>query len=248
MSGSTTATLGDVVGVDADELADLLGVGDHVVDRDLGRGAGGGGHGDGEARRGSWWVRRPRGSARRRTRGSSMMMPMALAVSMEEPPPMVDDAVGLGRLVRLDAVLDVLDGGVGLDLGVELTRRYPAASSSSVTLAVTPNLTRSGSEQTKAFLKPRRVHLARDLLDGALAVIADGVEDKTISHANSSVARKIGRPAVGPRKTVYPAQNVYITFIPLKGKSCPLGRDHKRRPPERCAGGRRVTIRESECA
>ena len=38
---------------------------------------------------------------------------------MEEPPPMAMMHVGAGSLEGLDAVLDVLDGGVGLDVAVE---------------------------------------------------------------------------------------------------------------------------------
>ena len=48
MSGIDDGDLGDVVGVNADELALLLHVGDDVVDGDLSGGAGGGRDGDGE--------------------------------------------------------------------------------------------------------------------------------------------------------------------------------------------------------
>ena len=86
--GVDNGDLGDVVGVHADELALLLDIGDDVVDRDLGSGAGGGGHRNGEhgVLLGGGNASRLRTSA---NSGLLMMMPMALAVSMEEPPPMV---------------------------------------------------------------------------------------------------------------------------------------------------------------
>lgn len=61
------------------------------------------------------------------------------------------DSVSFGGLEGLDAVLDVLDGGVGLNLGVEAPSDAGGVELVGH-LAVTPNLTRSGSEQTKIFL------------------------------------------------------------------------------------------------
>ena len=86
--GVNDCDLGDVVGVNADELALLLDIGDNIVDGDLGSGTGGGGHGDGKDRvlLGGGYALELRTSA---NSGLLMMMPMAFAVSMEEPPPMV---------------------------------------------------------------------------------------------------------------------------------------------------------------
>ena len=88
MIGVHHGDLRDVVGVHADELALLLHIGDDVVDGDLSSRTGSGGHRDGE--HGVLLVGAT--PSRERTSANSgllMMMPMALAVSMEEPPPMV---------------------------------------------------------------------------------------------------------------------------------------------------------------
>lgn len=102
--------------VDAHELAHALGIGDHVVDRDLGCGAGGDGNGD-DRRTG---VLRGRGALERAhilelgvrdddTDGLGGIHGGAAADG--------DDAVRSARLESLDTMLHVLDGGIRLDIG-----------------------------------------------------------------------------------------------------------------------------------
>ena len=86
--GVDDGDLRGVVGVDAHELADLLGVGDDVVDGYLGSGTGGRRHGDGEHS-----VVLSRSNALEAADIGELGVvdddADTLAVSMEEPPPMV---------------------------------------------------------------------------------------------------------------------------------------------------------------
>ena len=182
--GVDDGDLGDVVGVNADELADLVRVGDYVVDGDLSGGAGRGRDGDGE-------------------RGVLLGGSDALEAGHVGKLGVLDDDadalagvhggaaadgnhhVSAGGLVGLDAILDVLDGGVGLDLrvegpgdagGVELVGDLGGHA----------KLDEVGVGADEGLLVAAAGNLARDLLDGTLAVIADGVEYEAVDcHANS---------------------------------------------------------------
>ena len=178
--GVDDGDLGGVVGVDAHELADLLGVGDDVVDGHLGSGTGGRRHGDGE-------------------HGVVLGGSNALEATDIGELGVVDnnadglggvhggaatdghDSVSLGGLEGLDAVLDVLDGGVGLDLGVEAP--CDAGGVELVGhLSGNAKLDQIGVGADEDLLVAATLELAGDLLDGAGTMIRDGVENETISH------------------------------------------------------------------
>ena len=172
--------LGGVVGVDAHELADLLGVGDDVVDGHLSGGTGGRRHSDGE-------------------HGVVLSGSNALeAADISELGVVDDDADGLGSihggaatdghdsvslggLEGLDAVLDVLDRGVGLNLGVEAP-----SDASGVELVGhlggNAKLDQIGVGADEDLLVAATLELAGDLLDGTGTMIRNGVENETISH------------------------------------------------------------------
>ena len=108
--------LGDVVGVHTDELALFLHIGDDVVDGDLSGSAGGGGDGDGKdsvtLRGGDPFQGADVGEFRvvdDDADGFGGIHDGTAAYG--------DDAVRLGVLEGFDAVLDVFNGGVGLDVG-----------------------------------------------------------------------------------------------------------------------------------
>ena len=91
------------------------------------------------------------------------------------------DSVSLGGLEGLDAVLDVLDSGVGLDLGVETPS--DAGSVELVGhLSGNAKLDQIGVGADEDLLVAATLELAGDLLDGAGTMIRDGVENETISH------------------------------------------------------------------
>ena len=182
--GVDDGDLGGVVGVDAHELADLLGVGDDVVDGHLGSGAGGRRHGDGE-----------HGVV---PGGSDALE----ATDIGELGVVDDDADGLGGvhggaaadghdgvgpggLIGLDAVLDVLDGGVGLDLGVEAPSDAGGVELVGH-LSGNAELHQVGVGADEDLLVAAALELARDLLDSAGTVVRDGVENETVSHICAS--------------------------------------------------------------
>ena len=179
-AGVDDGDLGGVVGVDAHELADLLGVGDDVVDGHLGGGTGGRRHGDGE-------------------HGVVLGGSNALEATDIGKLGVVDDdadslgsvhrgaatdghdSVSLGGLEGLDAVLDVLDGGVGLDLGVE-TPSDAGGVELVGHLSGNAKLDQIGIGADEDLLVAATLELAGDLLDGAGTMVRNSVENETISH------------------------------------------------------------------
>ena len=175
--------VGDVVGVHADELALALHVGDDVVDGGLGGGAGGGGHGDGE-------------------HGAVLGGGHALQGADVGELGVVDDdadglagvhggaaadgdhVVGTRLLVGLHAGLDVLNGGVGLDVGVDLIGHTGLVQQVGDLLGDV-ELDQVGVGGDEGLLVALGGHQTGDLLDGALSVIRDSVEHKTIDHDNT---------------------------------------------------------------
>src|SRR5699024_6100697 len=116
--GVNNGHLGDVVGVHADEFAALLHVGDDVVDGDFGSGAGGGGHGDSEHS-----VLLGGGHALQAAHVGKFRVvdDDADGFGSVHGRAAADghDAVRFGILKGGHAVLDILDGGVGLSGAVE---------------------------------------------------------------------------------------------------------------------------------
>ena len=178
--GIDDSNLGGIVGVDAHELADLLGVGDDVVDGHLGSSTGGRRHGDSE-------------------HGMVLGGSNALEATDIGELGVVDnnadglggvhggaatdghDSVSLGGLEGLDAVLDVLDGGVGLDLGVEAPSDAGGVELVGH-LGGNAKLDQIGVGADEDLLVAATLELAGDLLDGAGTMIRNGVENETISH------------------------------------------------------------------
>lgn len=64
-----------------------------------------------------------------------------------------NEVVGTGILECLYTVLDILDGWIWFDIGINLIHKTILVQYICY-LFVTPNLIRSGSEQTKAFWNP----------------------------------------------------------------------------------------------
>ena len=91
------------------------------------------------------------------------------------------DSVSLGGLEGLDAVLDVLDGGVGLDLGVEAPSDAGGVELVGH-LGGNAKLDQIGVGADEDLLVAATLELTGDLLDGARAMIRNGVENETISH------------------------------------------------------------------
>ena len=85
--------------------------------------------------------------------GLVTMMPMALAVSIEEPPPMATMQSAFAALNALTPALTFSIVGLGL-MSEKISNLIPAFFSRSVTFAVVPIFTRTGSDATKTFLKP----------------------------------------------------------------------------------------------
>ena len=172
--------LGGVVGIDAHELADLLGVGDDVVDGHLSSGTGGRRHGDGE-----------HGVVLSRSNALEAADIGKLGVVDDDADGLSGvhggaatdghDSVSLGGLEGLDAVLDVLDGGVGLDLGVEAPSDAGGVELVGH-LSGNAKLDQIGVGADEDLLVAATLELAGDLLDGAGTMIRDGIENETISH------------------------------------------------------------------
>ncbi len=91
------------------------------------------------------------------------------------------DSVSLGGLKGLDAVLDVLDGGVGLNLGVEAPSNTGGVELVGY-LGGNAKLDQIGVGADEDLLVATTLELAGDLLDGARTMIRNGVENETISH------------------------------------------------------------------
>ena len=97
--------------------------------------------------------------------GLAMMIPTAFEVSIDEPPPMATMQSAPDALNASTPALTFSMVGFGW-MSLKTEYAMPSLSSRPVTLAVTPNFTRSGSEATKAFFSPRH------LISPGMAVIA----------------------------------------------------------------------------
>ena len=110
--------VGNIVRVHADELPLLLHISDHVVDRGLGAGAAGGGHGDGE----NSAVLRGRDTLEGADIGELRVVDHdadSLAGIHGGTAADGDHEIRAGFLIGPDAVLDVFNGGIGLDIGIQ---------------------------------------------------------------------------------------------------------------------------------
>ena len=175
--------LGDVVGVHADELALLLDIGDDVVDRDLGSGAGGGGH-----RNGEHGVLLGGGNALQAAdvRELGVVDDDADGLGGIHGGAAADgaDAVSLGSLKGGNAVLNVLDGGVGLDLAVNAVGKAGGVQQVGDLLG-DAELDQIGVRADESLLVAAGGQLGNDVLDCAVAVVGNSVQYNTTCHRNS---------------------------------------------------------------
>ena len=173
----------DVVGVHADELALLLHVGDDVVDGDLRGGAGGGGHGDGEH-----GVLLGGGHA---LQGAHVL---ELGVVDDDADGLRGvhgraaadgyDAVRAAFLEGRHAALHVFDGGVGLDVAVDLIGEAGLVQQVGDLLGHV-ELDQVGVGADEGLFIAAGGQLGHDVFDGAAAVIGNGVQNDTIGHGNA---------------------------------------------------------------
>ena len=167
-------------GIIADELALLLHVGDDIVDRGLRAGAAGGGDGNrengavlggGDALKGAHVI----------VLGVVDNDADALAGVHGGAAADGDHEVGAALAVGVHTVLDVLNGGVGLDIGVEL-------EGDAVLLEQIGDLLRDaeldqiGVRGDKGLLQALALDDARDLVNGAVAVVGNAIEYKAIDR------------------------------------------------------------------
>ena len=182
--GIDDGDLGNVVHVHADELALALDVGDDVVDRDLGGGAGGGGHGD----RKHGVVLRGRDAlegADVRELGVVDDDADSFRGIHDRAAAHGDDAVAVKGLERLDARLDILDRRVRLHVGEEGMGNALCVQNVGdlFDLAGLHDVAAGGDERA---LVAAIFQLIADLGDGAGAVIGDGVQYDAICHGDTS--------------------------------------------------------------
>ena len=182
--GVDNCDLRDVVGVNADELALLLHIGDDIVDGDLGSGAGGGGHGDGEDR-----VLLGGGNALQTAHIGELRVvdddADGLGGVHRGAAADGDDAVRVRSLEGRDAVLHVLDGGVGLDLAVDAigeTRRIQQVGD----LLGDAELDQIGVRADERLFVAAGGQFGNDVLDRAVTVIRNSVQNDTTCHKRFS--------------------------------------------------------------
>ena len=175
--------LGDVVGVNADELALLLDIGDNIVDGDLGSGAGCGGHGDGKDRMllgGGYALKTADiGELRVVDDDADGLCGIHRGAAADG-----DDAVSLGSLKGGNAVLNILDGGVGLDLAVNSVGKTGGIQQVGDLLG-DAELDQIGVRADKSLFVTAGGQLGNDILDRTVAVIRDRVQNNTTCHRNS---------------------------------------------------------------
>ena len=171
---------GHVVGVDADELAALLHVGDDVVDGDLGGGTGGGGYGD-DGRAGVLGGRGALEGTHVGELGVGDDDADGLGGVHRAAAAYGDDVVGAGGLVGLDTGLDVLYGRVGLDVGEYLVGQALGVEAVGH-VGDHAVLEDARAADDKRLLEAAGLDLARDFADSTRAVIGSLVEHDTVGH------------------------------------------------------------------
>ena len=171
--------VGDIVRVYADELSLLLDVGNDIVDGGFCTCAAGGGNCDGEDSPlggGSDTFQR----ADIRELGVVDDDADALAGVHGGAAADGDHHVSAGFLVGFHAVLDVLDGGVGLDVGIEGVGNA-VLFQKICDIGCNTELDKVGIGCNEGLLEASCLDETGDLLDGAVAVIGNAVKDKTIN-------------------------------------------------------------------
>ena len=105
------------------------------------------------------------------------------------------DGISLGSLEGLNAILHVLDRGVGLNLGVQApgnTRLVQKIGD----LGGDAKLHQVGVGAHKNLLETAALNLAGDLLNGASAMIRNGVKNDSVRHEASLMQPAGPSPAV----------------------------------------------------
>ena len=92
-----------------------------------------------------------------------------------------DDAVRLSGLERLHAILHVLNGGVGLDLAVHRVGKTGRVQQVGDLLG-DAELDKVGVRADKSLFVAAAGQFGNDVLDGAMAMIGNGVEYDAVSH------------------------------------------------------------------
>ena len=172
--------LGDIVGVHADELALLLHIGDDVIDGDLCGGAGGGGHGNGK----DGVLFGGRDAFQAADIGKFRIVDDdADGFGGIHGGAAADghDAVGTGGLEGFHAILNVLDGGVGLDFGVDRIGKAGLVHQVG-DLGSDAKLDQVGVRADKSLLVAAGREFGNNVLDGAVTMVRDGVQNNAISH------------------------------------------------------------------
>ena len=105
------------------------------------------------------------------------------------------DRVSLGSLEGLNAILHVLDGGIGFNLGIQAPGDARLVQQVG-DLGGDAKLHQIGVGAHKDLLEAAALNLAGDLLDGTRAVIRDGVENNSVRHEASLMQPAGPSPAV----------------------------------------------------
>ena len=178
--GVDHSDLGDIVSVHADELALLLHVGDDVVDGDLGSSTGGGGHCNGEH---CVLLGGSNAFQRADVRKLGVIDDDADGLCGIHGGAAADghDAVSLGSLEGSHAVLHVSDGGVRLDLAVNSVGKVCSIQQVG-DLFGNAKLDQVGVGADESLLVAAGGQLGNDVLDGAVAVVGDGIQNNAVSH------------------------------------------------------------------
>ena len=198
---------GDVVRVHAHELALLLDVRDHVVDRDFGGGAGRRGHGEDRLRRvlrgGHALERAHVRELRVRDDDAHGLRRVHGGAAADR-----DDAVGLRGLERLHAVLHVRDRGVRLDLGVDRILHLRLVQEVRHLLR-DAELDEVGIGEDDRLLEPAVREFVDDFLHGACAVVGGFIQDDAVHFSVVSVS--------GEKIAAYYTTNARHPLLLLRG-------------------------------
>ena len=92
-----------------------------------------------------------------------------------------DDAVGLGLFESLDAVLDIFDGGIGLDIGVNAVSEACGVKQI-CNLLCDAELDEGGVRGDESLPIAALGELGHDVFNSSAAMVGDGVQDNAVCH------------------------------------------------------------------
>ena len=170
----------NIVGIHADELALLLYIGDDIIDGNFGSGTGGGGHGNGKHS-----VLFGGGNAFQAAdiRKFGVVDDDADGLCSIHGGSAADghDAVRLSCLESSNAVLHVLDGGVGLDFAVNSIGEAGCIQQGS-DLAGNAELDQVGVRADKSLFIAAGGQFGNNVLDCTMAMVRDRIQNNAVSH------------------------------------------------------------------